>query len=139
MMKSSSGADRARSLADGDPIAIDRKDGVGNQEHLRDRVRVAALELDDCVLDKGPPRLPIMPNVLADWSATITVTGAQTPCRQHASQTNKHGEGSKSSLEPPVSPRYLGHHLLVLPLAGLLGDVQLLSLVGSSPLPPPRS
>ena len=28
-MKSSSGADRARSLADGEPIAIDRKDGAG--------------------------------------------------------------------------------------------------------------
>ena len=55
-MKSSSGADLARSLANADPIAIDRKDGVSNQEHTRDRVRVAALELDDCVLDEGPPR-----------------------------------------------------------------------------------
>ena len=55
-MKSSSGADLARSLANANPIAIDRADGVSNQEHLRDRFRVAALELDDCVLDKRPPR-----------------------------------------------------------------------------------
>ena len=54
-MKSSSGADRARSLANADAIAIDTKYSVSNQEHLRDRVRVAPLELDDCVLDEGPP------------------------------------------------------------------------------------
>ena len=55
-MKISSGADLARSLANADPIAIDRTGGVSNQQHMRNRVRVAALELDDCVLDKEPPR-----------------------------------------------------------------------------------
>ena len=49
---------------------------------MRDRVRVAALELDDCVLEKGTPRGRVMRYVLADWSAAITVTGAQTPCHQ---------------------------------------------------------
>ena len=44
-MRSSNGAYLARSLADGDPIAIGRKDGASNQEHVRDRVRVAALEV----------------------------------------------------------------------------------------------
>ena len=54
-MKSSSATDLSRSLADGEPIVIDVKDGVRNQEHLRNRVRVAAFEFDDCVLDKEPP------------------------------------------------------------------------------------
>ena len=55
-MKSSSNETyRAHSLADGDPIAVDKKDGVRNKEHPRNRVRVAALELDDCVLDKEHP------------------------------------------------------------------------------------
>ena len=63
-MKSSNGADHARSLADGDPIAVDGKDGVRNKEHPRDRVRVAALELDDCVLDTGIPRCHTMKYVL---------------------------------------------------------------------------
>ena len=122
-MKISSGADLARrSLAGGDPIAIDRKAGVSNQEHLRDRVRVAALELDDCVLDKGISRPHSVHNVLSDRSAAITVTGAQKPCRQHAPPNDQTWRG-KSSLEPPARPRYLGHHLLVLPLASLLGDV----------------
>ena len=55
-MEGSSGADLARRRAKADPIAIDRKDGVGNQQHPPDRIRVAALELDNCVLDKGNPR-----------------------------------------------------------------------------------
>ena len=89
-MKSSSGADLARSLANADPIAIDRKDGVSNQEHTRDRVRVAALELDDCVLDKGKPRKRHMLKFLVDRSAAITAIRTDTMCTcQHSTPKSK--------------------------------------------------
>ena len=51
-----------------------------SQQHPRYRVRVAALELDDCILQKGPPRSHQEPKFVVYRSTAITAIRTDTTC-----------------------------------------------------------